>query len=568
MFASTTINRLLIKDYLLLAIMAVGAACGIIYEYLLAHYSGRILGSVDVAVYGIIGIMVASMGIGAFFARSVVNPYTGFAWLEAIISILGGTSILILAGVVSVAFILPTELSHTFGLDQSLIVEGGIIFSLREIAKMVPYLLAAILGFLIGMEIPFIARIREDLYSKRLLNNVGTVYGIDYIGGGIGAVIWILVCLNQPIIISAAATALLNLILGAVFISVYWKKIKLVSCLIVLKLIIAVALIAVLYKGEQWVNSMNSMLYKDKVVYSKNTHFQNLVITERKLKNIEHNILNLYINGRLQFSSADEKIYHSFLVTPAMLASASNDNVLIVGGGDGLALREVLKYQPNTVTLVDLDPEMVRLFQGLSSSSKDWLKSSLIELNNNSLNDPRVTAVHQDAFLFVDQLVSQGERFNTIIVDLPDPSHPDLNKLYSDYFYSQLSHLLNGDGALVIQSTSPYHTKKAFQSIGLTAKETGMIVNQYHANIPSFGEWGWTIATKRGESGFQRLSAIDDADIHSDILTKELMLSAFSFPKKYFDTVSEIEINRLNSPILYTYHSDGWRKNEGVYITH
>ena len=566
--ASTTQNKLLIKDSLLLTTMAVGAACGILYEYLLAHYSGRILGSVDVAVYGIIGIMVASMGMGAFFARSVKNPYTGFAWLEAIISILGGSSILIMSGIFSLAFILPTELSHTFGLDESIALEGGVVYSFREIAKIMPYLLAALLGFLIGMEIPFIARIREDIYAKRLANNAGTVYGVDYIGGGIGAIIWIAVCLTQPIIISASVTALLNLFLGAVFTFVFWRKIKWVSLLIVFKLAVSVVLVGILLKGTGWVNSMNSMLYKDKVVYSNNTRFQNLVITERKLANIEDNIVSLYINGRLQFSSADEKIYHSFLVTPAMLASAHNDDVLIIGGGDGLALRDVLKYEPKSVTLVDLDPEMVKLFQGLSAKSKPWLNSKLLELNNNSLSDDRVTIVHKDAFLFVEQLVSQGDVFSTIIVDLPDPSHPDLNKLYSDYFYSQLSHLLNGSGALVVQSTSPYHSRKAFQSIGLTVKEAGLNVDQYHANIPSFGDWGWTIATKRGNSGRQRLSVIDEGQIRSDILTKELMLAAFSFPKQYFKRLHQVEINRLNSPTLYTYHSDGWRKNDGVYTSY
>ena len=126
------------KDILLLSIMAIGAACGIVYEYLLAHYAGRVLGSVDVAVYGMIGVMVASMGLGAFYARTIKNPYTGFAWLEAIISIVGGTSILVMAAAVSYVFVLPNELQVSFGLDTSVIAEGGPIFALREAAKVVP----------------------------------------------------------------------------------------------------------------------------------------------------------------------------------------------------------------------------------------------------------------------------------------------------------------------------------------------------------------------------------------------------------------------------------------------
>jgi len=241
------------------------------------------------------------------------------------------------------------------------------VHALREMSKVVPYLLGAILGFFIGMEIPFIARIREDLYQRLdsgLKNNAGTVYGMDYIGGGVGAAVWVWVCLSQPIIISAAATALLNLALGAIFTVKFWHKIRWVALLVVMKILVAMLLVAVLLKGEIWVNSMNSMLYKDKVVYANNTRFQNLVITERIIGGANEPILSLFINGRLQFSSADEDIYHGMLVSPAMLASARNDKVLVVGGGDGLAVRDILRYQAKSVTLVDLDPAMTELFTG------------------------------------------------------------------------------------------------------------------------------------------------------------------------------------------------------------
>ena len=563
-----TINRsrLSLKDTLLLSIMAVGAACGIVYEYLLAHYAGRVLGNVDVAVYGMIGVMVAFMGVGAFFARTVKNPYTGFAWLEVTISVLGGTAVLVMAAVVSYAFVLPTELQQTFGLDPTVITNGGPVHALRQFSKVVPYLLGAVLGFFIGMEIPFIARIREDLY-ERVENNAGTVYGVDYIGGGVGAAIWVWVCLSQPIIISAATTALLNLFLGLIFALSFWHKIRWVAVLVLFKLLICILLLAVLFKGSEWVNAMNSMLYKDQVVYSNNTRYQNLVVTQRVIGGQGEPILSLFINGRLQFSSADEDIYHAMLVSPAMLASARNERVLVIGGGDGLGVRDILSYEPKSVTLVDLDPAMTLLFTGRDETADFWLSKQLTDLNRDALNDPRVSVINEDAFLYVEHLVAQRENFDVIIVDLPDPNHPDLNKLYSAYFYRQLSNLLSGDGAMSIQSTSPYHSKDAFLSIGVTTKEAGLNTLQYHTNVPSFGEWGWTIATKHGTNALERIKAKSEEAVKSDTIERDFIISSFVFPKPFFDEVSQIEVNRLSSPVLYTYHSKGWREQEGVFIT-
>ena len=545
--------------------MAIGAGCGIVYEYLLAYYAGRVLGTLDTAVYGMIGIMVASMGMGAFFARAIKNPYSGFAWLELIISIFGGLSVLIMAAVVSYAFILPTELQQSFGLDPSIIAEGGAVHALREISKVVPFVVGAILGFFIGMEIPLIALIREDLYTN-IKNNAGTIFGFDYIGGGIGAAIWVTVCLTQPIIIVAATTALLNIFLGAMFTTAFWSRIGKVPILITLKIIFALFLIAMLFNGSSWVNSMNSMLYKDKVVYSNNTRFQNLVITSRVVGASSKPILNLYINGRLQFSSADEKIYHAMLVSPAMEIAARKERVLVIGGGDGLAARDILKYKPESITLVDLDPSMTTLFTGQDATSPDWLNQRLLELNEDALSDERLNVVNRDAFLYVEELVANRTYFDVIIVDLPDPNHPDLNKLYSDYFYRQLSELLSGDGALVIQSTSPYHSKEAFQSIGVTANEAGFQVEQYHTNIPSFGEWGWTIATERGKTPLERLKIDIKKPVISDTVNRDFIIGSFNFPISFYKGIENIESNKLNNPVLYKYHSDGWRKKQGVFI--
>ncbi len=554
------------RDTLLISVMALGAGCGIVYEYIIAHYAGRILGSFDTAVYAMIGLMIIAMGVGAFYARTIKCAYSGFAWLEATIALTGGTAVLILGAIFSLAYLLPLQLQQAFGLHESIKISGGPIFALNQIAEGFPYLIGLILGILVGMEIPFIARIREDIYKNKIEHNAGTVYGADYIGGGLGAGIWIWVLLTKPIIVSAVLTALLNLILGVVFLAHFYRRIAARRLLLAFNTVIATLLFFVLLNGTEWMNALSNMLYSDQVVYSNNTKYQNLVITQRPTLNNKPAIISLFINGQLQFSSADEKIYHGMLVVPAMNASARHDNILIVGGGDGLAAREVFKWSPKKVTLVDLDPSMIKIFRGKHPGVPPWLSQRLLALNNNALNDPRMEFVFGDGFKVIESWADSGKYFDTIIVDLPDPSHPDLNKLYTAYFYSKLKTLLNGDGALVVQSTSPYHSKKAFISVGKTLEAAGLSVDQYHANVPSFGEWGWSIATKYGNSAQARLTATLPT-IEHDYLTREQILAAFNFSKTFFAERNKIRINRLSQPVLYSYHAEGWRKQRGIFYT-
>ena len=129
------------------------------------------------------------------------------------------------------------------------------------------------------------------------------------------------------------------------------------------------------------------------------------------------------------------------------------------------------------------------------------------------------------------------ERFDVVIVDLPDPNHPDLNRLYSDYFYARVRAILSPDGAIAIQSTSPYHAKEAFLSIGKTVAHAGFTVSQYHANVPSFGEWGWTLGTPTGKSGPERIAALDVGETPDGWLDGTRIAAAFRFPPRYFDVV-------------------------------
>ena len=549
-------------DVTLIGILGVLAACGLIYEYILAHYAGRILGSLESTIYTMIGLMIVSMGIGAFLANTIKDAFTGFAWLESCIGIIGSLSIPVMAAIYALSYTLPDQLNHLYGVHHSIPVGGNIPLFLSTLAGLIPYVTGFVLGLLVGMEIPLIARVRTHVHKKHLEHNFGTMYGADYIGAGIGAAIWIIFCLSAPILMVALYTALANVIIGMTFLYIYQKDIKGAVILWPIHIVVLAFIGIMILQGDRWVSSLNDMLYKDTVMYSELSEFQNIVITKQTVSAKTPTVYKLFLNNKLQFSSADEKIYHAMLTYPALLASARQEHILVVGGGDGLATRDILKWNPKTVTLLELDPKMIALFSG--NSQNEQLNNVVKELNEESLQDPRLTIIYGDAFVNVRKLLAEEKHFDTIIVDLPDPSHPDLNKLYSDVFYANLKTLLNGDGAIAIQSSSPYHSKEAFISVGKTLEKVDFITQQYHTNVPSFGEWGWTIGTVRGKSASLRIEEAPLSVVNSWI-SKNQLLAAFSFSPDYFDNRERIEANGSDSHTIYRYHHDAWVKNKGIF---
>ncbi|NMM42533.1 polyamine aminopropyltransferase [Pseudoalteromonas arctica] len=559
---------LLGHDFLLITVMAILAGCGLIYEYLLSHYAGRVLGSVESAIYAMIGTMIVAMGIGAFLARWFKDAFTAFAWLESLIAIVGMGCILAIASVIAVSYSLPHIFSDIFNLPADVILNGYIFQKLQEWSRFLPYVFGLLLGLLIGMEIPLIARIRQHVYGRFLENNAGTIYGADYIGAGIGAAIWVSIMLAMPIMQAAAWTALFNIIAGLAFLWRYHSYVRYAKLLLVCHIALLVLFGFILMLGSSWMKDLSNVLYKDKVIYSEATKYQHLVLTERLSRNQPDPITDLYLNGRLQFSSIDEQIYHSMLVYPPLLASNRHDNVLIIGGGDGLALRDVLKWPVKEVTLIDLDAQLLSLFghDDDEFNPPAAIHERLTKLNKHSMADPRSYIKVGDAFLEVERLLDEGKRFDTIIIDLPDPNHPDLNKMYSDYFYNHIRQLLAADGAMAVQSTSPYHAKKAFLSIGKTVKAAGFKhVEQYQQNIPSFGQWGWTIATTAGQSASARISDITSLPVASRWISKKYLLAAFVFPNHYFEQINDIEVNQLGSGTLYDYYRSAWQIESELY---
>ena len=561
----TVPKSVLSHDVALIGSMMILAACGLIYEYLLAHYAARIVGAVETSIYGMIGIMIVAMGIGAFLAKWVRCPFTGFAWLEVSIAFLGGCAVLIMATMLAMTHTLPVWIQDVYGLHPSMVADGGVVAILQDVSFLLPFFFGFILGAMIGMEIPLIARIREIIHGQHLLHNTGTIYGADYIGAGIGAAIWVFVCLKIPILHAAIGTASINALVGIVFLYRYRDQIRSTVPLWGVHSLLIVTLVALAIGGTRWTNRMNSTLFKDKVVYTKVTPYQHIAITKRIRGQGLPELMSLYLNGRLQFSSQDEVIYHSFLTYPALLTSARQDRVLVIGGGDGLAVRDILRWDPLEITLIDLDQAMIDLFSGKDLEIPEKIASTILEINNNAFLDPRVNIIVGDAFLEVESLVSQDQHFDVIIVDLPDPSHPDLNKLYSTYFYQRLGELLSGDGTIAIQSTSPYHAKKAFISIGKTLESAGFAVDQYHANVPTFGEWGWSIGSKLGASPLTRIEQVDHLPLEAQWMSLEQIKAAFVFAPDFYQNADDIGVNHLGTHRVYQYHHEAWTRDDGVF---
>lgn len=196
------------------------------------------------------------------------------------------------------------------------------------------------------------------------------------------------------------------------------------------------------------------------------------------------------------------------------------------------------------------------LFYGKDGSQ---VNLNFILLNENAFNDERVNFVFGDAYTNIEKMVYKNKQFDVIIVDLPDPSHPDLNKLYSKRFYSMLRELLTDGGAISIQSSSPYSSKSAFISIGKTLEASGFYTQQYQHNIPSFyGQWGWTIGTKYLPYAKERLSRIEKLPVYDEWLNKEKMLSTFSFGENYYKNIDKVKVNTVDNNATYNYYRQAW----------
>ena len=492
----------------LLASVFVIAACGLVYELVAGAAASYLLGDSVTQFSIVIGAYLAAMGVGSFLSRYIVAGLIArFFEIELAIAVLGGVS----AAVMFLAF------AH-----------------LGDAFRLVLYGFVVGIGVLVGLEIPLVMRILRDRLGFREL--VSAVLSVDYLGA-------LAVSIAFPLVLAPR----LGLIRTALSLRADERARRRVGAVPVPRATRAARLARRAGRGrgrtagagfagaERLTTLAEEELYADRILYAQSSRYQRIVVTKWR------NDVRLFLNGNLQFSSADEYRYHEALVHPALATLPAARRVLVLGGGDGLAVREVLRYpQIESVTLVDLDPEMTRLF-----STAPLLRA----MNGDALASPKVTIVNADAFKWLEQTT---EYFDLVIADFPDPSNYSLGKLYTNAFYQLLERRLSARGIAVIQATSPLYARRSFWCIVGTIEAAGLKATPYHALVPSFGEWGYVIASREGYSPPERYLP------ELRFLTPEIQPALFRFPKD-MDRVPAA-VNRLNNQVLVQYYEAEWKR--------
>ncbi len=511
------------KSFILkVAIFATGFA-GIVAEYILSTLATYFIGNAVFQWTMIVSLMLFCMGLGSRISKLIKkNLIQNFLLLEISLSIV-------------VAF-------------SSITVYSVAAFS--EFYGLLIYVISMLVGLLIGLEIPLVIRI-NNAYDD-LKTNISSILEKDYYGSLLGGVFFAFVGL--PILGLSYTPFVLGFINFAVAFMVFLKfRNKLNqkgqgNRMFVLLLNVAVILCLGIIYCQPIIEWGEQKKYKDKVVYTEQTKYQKIVLTEWK---DEH---WLYLNGNLQFCSIDEAMYHEPLVHPVMQLAQHPKEVLILGGGDGCAVRELLKYPSiNRIDLVDLDPSMTQL--GKSNPI-------LVQINEGAMNSNKLHIYNEDAYLF---LTEKERRFyDVIIVDLPDPRSVELNRLYSHEFYSHCYRRLSSGGLLITQAGSPYFATKAYKCIEKTMASANLKTVAMHNQVLSMGEWGWIIGAKTNRATsdaiLKRLQSLDFEGINTKWITKEAMLLLTSFGKDNFfmkDNEDAIRINRIHDPVLYEYYQKG-----------
>jgi spermidine synthase len=494
----------------LLASVFVVAACGLVYELAAAALASYLLGDSVLQFSTIIGAYLFAMGIGSFLSRFFDRQLPAhFLRIELMVALAGGA--------------MPAALFMA-----NAYVPGSF--------RVLLYGFVGLVGILVGLEIPLVMRIlKRDVQLKDLVSQVLT---FDYLGALAVSVAFPLLLVPQLGLIRTGL--LFGLMNAAVAIWALWlfrHELRQFGAHVLACVLTIAALAAGFVGAERITKVAEDKLYQDTIVFTAASPYQRIVVTHGRAGH------RLFLNGNLQFAERDEYRYHEALVHPAMAAFASHGSapkkVAVLGGGDGMAVREILKYPGvESITLVELDPAMTRLFSQ---------QPALVKLNGGSLLSPKLKIVNTDAFRWLDET---QETFDVIVVDFPDPTNFAIGKLYSNSFYALLDQRLSASGYAVIQTTSPLIARKSFWTVVQTVESVGLTATPYHANVPSFGEWGFILASRRP---YRVPDALPEGLRFMNLKSLPLM---FDFPQDM--TRVPAEVNRLSNQVLVTTYEQEW----------
>jgi spermidine synthase len=432
------------------------AACGLVYELALVAQGSYLLGDSITQASVVLATMVFAMGVGSLTAKPLQRrPLVSFVVVEALLAVTGGLSVL--------------------GLHAA--------FTWLDLYWPALIGIALVVGALIGAEIPLLMTLLQRIRRQEAGSATADLFAADYIGalvGGLAFPFLLLPLLGQTR--GALLVGMVNVVAGgAVALFLFRTNAARKTALAGGTAAVLALLVFAFTQSDAFLRYARDQLYDDPVVYAETTQYQEIVLTESSPVVPGPADLRLFLNGDLQFSSVDEYRYHESLVHPAL--SGKRDRVLVLGGGDGLALREVLRYPDvREAVEVELDPAVLRLARE---------NPELLALNDHALTDPRVRVVTADAFTW---LRDARERFDAVIIDMPDPDSTATAKLYSEEFYTLARQVMAPGGRLVVQAGSPYFAPRTYDCIDATIRAAGLATTPYHVNVPSFGDWGFILA--------------------------------------------------------------------------
>ncbi|TBO30332.1 polyamine aminopropyltransferase [Aquabacterium lacunae] len=508
-------------ELLLLASVFVVAACGLVYELAAGALASYLLGDSILQFSTVIGTYLFAMGVGSWLSRHLVDGLVGhFLRIELMVGLFGG--------------LMPAALfvAHAF-------LPVGELWSFRVLL----YGAVGLIGVLVGLEIPLVMRILQARFARQhaLKDVVSDVLTFDYLGALVVSLAFpLLLVPHLGVVRTGVFFGLLNVLVAVWALWMFRHEVAAVRRHAATCLLIMGMLVLAMVGAQPLTTWAEDRFYGNGVVLRESTPYQRIVLTGA------NGSTRLYLNGNLQFAARDEYRYHEALVHPAMSAHGAAQRVLVLGGGDGMAVREVLKHPSvQAVTLVELDPAMTRLFSQ---------QPALVALNRGALRDPRVRVVNADAFTWLQQ---HDEVFDVIVIDFPDPTNHAIGKLYTTTFYSLVAEHLSASGFAVVQTTSPLIARQSFWTVASTLEAVDLRTQPYHVHVPSFGEWGFIVASHRPmpDRWPQRLPA------GLKFLTPQGAPALFDFPPDMARV--QAEPNRLsNQTLVHTFEAEWGRIHE------
>ncbi|MFJ4336980.1 polyamine aminopropyltransferase [Streptomyces sp. NPDC088915] len=434
-----------------LAVVFVCAACGLVYELELVALSSYLIGDSVTQASVVLSVMVFAMGLGSLLAKRLrCRAAVGFGLVEAALALVGGCSAMVLYAAFA-----------WFGESRYVVVA----FSLA-------------IGVLIGAEIPLLMSLIQRTGRKGApgeqddaAGTVADLFAADYVGalvGGLAFPFLLLPWLGQ--LTGALVTGAVNAVAGGGLVLWVFRR-DLTARSRALLLAVNLGVLAVLATATVLVDDFEQAarraVYGEHVRVAVHTDLQEVVVTGGP-----EGPPDLFLDGRLRVSGEDEYRYHEALVHPAM--NGPHARVLVVGGGDGMAVREVLHHPGvRSVTVVELDPGVVRLAR---------TDPALARLNGRAFRDPRVRVVHEDAFHWLRGAADRvRERYDVVISDLPDPGITPSTKLYSEEFYGLVARVLDRSGRFAVHAGSVTDRPHTYWTVDSTLRAAGFATRPYSA---------------------------------------------------------------------------------------